>query len=209
MLQQLDDADDLEIPEPLAGPDHPMRLVTRQVAFEEGWSSGRAAKVAALFDSMAAEWSESHVNPTKAAPIRDALARSGLETGGHWLELGSGTGAGTRVLAEHDVDAIAVDLSAEMLANAPDLAPRVRGDASRLPFPDDSFDTLLMVNMLLFPSEVDRVLRPLGSVVWVNTLGDKTPIHLPPGDVIAALPGRWGGATANAGSGLWAVLSRL
>jgi len=62
--------------------------------------------------------------------------------------------------------------------------------------------------MLLFPGEVDRVLAPGGTVTWVNTLGDQTPIHLPPADVIEALPGVWEGVTANAGTGLWATLRR-
>lgn len=185
-----------------------MRLVTRQVAFEEGWSSGRAAKVAALFDSMAVEWSERHVDPIKAAPIRDALARGGVDVGGRWLELGSGTGAGTRVLHDRVEHVVALDLSAEMLANAPDLVPRVRADASRLPFPTASLDALLMVNMLLFPAEVDRVLAPGGAIVWINTLGDRTPIHLSPEDVIEALPGAWSGTAANSGMGFWAVLRR-
>ena len=43
----------------LAGPDHPMRKVTRQVAFEkDGWTKERAEKVAQLFDAMAAQWGE-------------------------------------------------------------------------------------------------------------------------------------------------------
>jgi hypothetical protein len=44
--------------------------------------------------------------------------------------------------------------------------------------------------------------------VWVNTLGDQTPIHLPPGDVERALPGDWNGVTARAGTGQWTVLRR-
>ena len=72
----------------------------------------------------------------------------------------------------------------------------------------DAFDAVLMVNMLLFPSEVDRVLAPDGVVVWVNTRGDQTPIHLPPDDVATALPGEWTGVTARAGAGLWATLRR-
>ena len=103
---------------------------------------------------------------------------------------------------------VAVDLSAQMLAHAPDLAPRVRADASVLPFGDNSFDAILLINMLLFPEELDRVLKPDGRLVWVNTLGDQTPIHLPPADVAEALPGAWDGVTARSGTGLWAVLSR-
>lgn len=95
-----------------------------------------------------------------------------------------------------------------MLANAPDLAPRVRSDASLLPFPDASFDAVLLINMLLFPAEIDRILRDGGSVLWVNTLGDQTPIHLPPADVLHALPGEWSGRTARAGTGFWVAARR-
>ena len=65
-----------------------------------------------------------------------------------------------------------------------------------------------MINMLLFPHEVDRVLRPDGVIVWVNTLGDQTPIHLPPDDVVAMLPGEWDGRTARAGTGFWLTARR-
>ncbi len=208
MLNELPDAADVAAPDPFAGPDHPMRKVTRQVAFEGGWSSGRATKVAELFDSMAADWSADHVDVVKAAPVRDALARGGVDLAGSWAELGSGTGAGTRVLHGQVERLVAVDLSAEMLAHAPDLAPRVRADASILPFGADSFDTVLLINMLLFPEEIDRILRPEGQLIWVNSLGDQTPIHLPPADVVDALPGSWSGVTAKAGTGLWAALSR-
>ncbi len=195
--------------EPFAGVDHPMRKVTRQVAFDGLWDQERASKISALFDSLAADWSQDHVDRTKAAPILDGLHRGGLPLAGRWLELGSGTGAGTRVLHGLVGGLVALDLSSEMLANAPgDLAPRVRGDASRLPFPDRTFDAVLMVNMLLFPAEVNRVLAAGGAILWVNTLGDQTPIHLPADDVVSALPGSWTGCTAAAGTGFWAALSR-
>jgi len=208
VLRELPDAEDVTAPEPFAGPDHPMRKVTRQVAFEEGWSPGRASKVAELFDSLAAGWAADHVSAERSAPIRDALHRGDVSTAGSWIELGSGTGAGTMVLSEAVDRLVAVDLSAEMLANAVDVAPRLRADAATLPFPDGSFDGALLVNMLLFPDEVARVLRPYGTLIWVNTLGDQTPIHLAPADVVAALPGSWSGVTARSGMGLWAALSR-
>lgn len=186
-----------------------MRKLTRQVAFDGAWDAARAQKVGDLFDSMAADWSTDHVDATKAAPIIDALERGTATTDGRWLELGSGTGAGTRVLSGQVGALVAFDLAGEMLAHAPgELAPRVRGDASVLPFGNDAFDTVMMVNMLLFPGEVDRVLTPGGTIVWVNTLGDQTPIHLPAADVADALPGSWVGVTANAGTGLWATLRR-
>ncbi len=186
-----------------------MRELTRALALGQPWTQGNADRVAAIFDSMAADWSTRNVDETKAAPVLDALDRGDVPVGGDWLELGSGTGAGIRLLSGVVGSLVATDLAAEMLRHAPaDLAPRVRADASTLPFRARSFHAVLMINMLLFPHEVDRILRPGGAVVWVNTLGDQTPIHLPPDDVVAALPGEWTGRTARAGTGFWLTARR-
>lgn len=209
MLEQLRDHRSAVDPEPFAGPDHPMRRLTRTVALGEGWTIEDATRVAALFDSMAAEWTSRNVDATKAAPVLDALERGDVPVAGRWLELGSGTGAGTRLLSGVVGSLVAMDLSSEMLRHAPaELAPRLQADASTLPFHDDAFDAVVMVNMLLFPLEVDRVLAPDGVIVWVNTLGDQTPIHLPAVDVMTALPGAWTGRTARAGSGFWLTARR-
>ncbi len=202
-LTQLPDHPDATDPEPFAGPDNPMRMMTRAKAFGESWQPSDSARVQEIFDAMAASWSETHVDPVKAAPVEDALTRGDLPLDGAWLEVGSGTGAGARILSGRVGSLVCSDLAAEMLRHAPDVAPRVRADASRLPFPNQSFDAILLINMLLFPSEVDRLLRPDGTVLWVNTLGDQTPIHLPPFDVLDALPGAWTGLTARAGTGFW------
>ena len=208
-LTELADDKDLQEPEPVGGPDHPMRNVTRQVAFEQGWSTGRAKKVAELFDGLADSWVARREDPVKLAPVVDGLERGQVNLDGRWLELGSGTGAGTVALRRYADQVTAADLSFEMLSNAPaELAPRVRADAMTLPFADDRFDGILMVNMLLFPDEVDRVLAPGGSLLWVNTLGDKTPIHLSGPDLLVALPGEWSGPTARSGSGFWAAVRR-
>jgi len=187
-----------------------MRKVTREVAFDGQWTPERATKVAELFDSMAEEWAARHCDRVRISPVADALERGGVNQLPRWLELGSGTGAGTSVIAHRLDSLVCCDLDREMLLNAPpDLAPQVQADASRLPFAADTFATVLMVNMILFPGEVDRVLGPGGKIVWVNTIGDQTPIHLPPDDVAAALPGEWRGVTARAGSGFWAVFERV
>ncbi len=209
MLERLADHPSTIDPEPFAGPDHPIRRRTRAVALGEPWTTDNARRMAELFDSMAAEWATRRVEDNKSAPVLDALERGDVPIDGDWLELGSGTGAGTRLLSGVVGSLVATDLSAQMLHHAPgDLAPRVRADASTLPFPTDSFDAVLMINMLLFPHEVDRVLRPHGTIVWINSLGDQTPIHLPPEDVLAALPGGWVGRTARAGTGFWLTARR-
>jgi SAM-dependent methyltransferase len=207
-LVELPDHPDYREPDPFAGPDHPMRRLTRATAFGEPWTAVDADRVAAVFDELAPEWSSRHVDPLKATPLLDAIARGGVPTDARWIELGSGTGAGCQTLDGRVDEHISLDLSFQMLAHAPDHSPRVQADSSQLPLADDTADVVLMINMILFPDEVDRILRSNGQVVWINTLGDQTPIHLPPADVAAALPGEWDGVTARAGVGLWAVLRR-
>ncbi len=205
-------------PDSGVGDDHPMRKVTRQVAFEQGWSSGRARKVADLFDGMAAEWDAPRSGPVRTAPVRDALARGGMRLDRRWLELGAGTGIGTRLFApavgEGGGSLVALDLALEMLRRSPSrVAPLVNGDASCLPFGDGLFGGVAMVNMLLFPDEIDRVVTTDGGqLLWVNTVGDRTPIHLSPKDFLAALPdseaGGWSAVWARSGTGFWVVATR-
>jgi len=209
MLLELTDHPSAIDPAPFAGPDHPMRRLTRSVALGEGWTTDDAVRVAELFDSLAAAWSARQVDDARSAPVLDALERGELPESGRWLEIGSGTGTGTRLLSDTARSLVALDLSGEMLRHAPaELAPRLQADASTLPFTDGSFIAVVMVNMLLFPAEVDRVLGPDGVIVWINTLGDQTPIHLPAPDVMTALPGDWTGRTARAGTGFWLTARR-
>jgi hypothetical protein len=88
------------------------------------------------------------------------------------------------------------------------VAPRVQADAAHLPLPSGVCDALVLVNMLLFPAEVDRVVAADGVVVWVNSLAERTPIHLPAEEVAAILPGGWTGVGSRAGGGSWCVLRR-
>ena len=186
-----------------------MRNVTRQVAFEPGgWTPERAGKVAELFDGLAPEWHTKDI-PGREDALLDALERGGPFADGPALEAGSGIGLFTGTIASRLGGVVACDLSFEMLLRAPAvLAPRCLADGARLPFADNTFVTVVLVNMLLFPAETDRVLEARGKLVWVNTIGDATPIHLPAEDVARALPGAWDGVHAEAGWGTWAVLQR-
>jgi SAM-dependent methyltransferase len=187
--------------------DHPMRMVTNEMAAGAPFGAAQAAAVRSLFDSMAEGW-HSHDVPERLVALEDALERAELP-GGVLVELGAGTGIGTRVITRfRPVDA-AIDLSAGMLAQAPPgMAPWTRADASCLPLADHSVDVLVLLNMLLFPAEVDRVLAAGGSLVWVNTVGEATPIHLSAEAVVEALPGGWHADASRAGSGTWCVVRR-
>jgi len=188
--------------------DHPMRKVARQVAFEpSGWTGERKAKVENLFDDLAPEW-HTRDHPYRTQPLIDAFERGGPITPGVCLELGSGTGIATPWLTPRFAVVMAAELSANMIELAPEAGSRVRADGSCLPLRDHCVDAAVLVNMFLFPAELDRVLAPDGALVWVNTSGDMTPIYLPADEVDAALPGEWDGVAAEAGWGTWAVLRR-
>jgi len=185
-----------------------MRRVTRQVAFDGKWDAERAQKVADLFTSMSHDWTESHQGHGRYDGLADALDRGDVGTG-RVVELGSGTGLGTRLLAQRFDHVTALDLSPGMLRNAPaELGSRVQGDSATLPIRNDAVDILVLVNMLLFPAEVDRVLAGAGRVVWFNTSGERTPIHLTAEEVLTALPGDWSGRASRAGTGTWLVAHR-
>ena len=192
----------------VGGPDHPMRWVTADTAFApETWTAERAGKVGELFDSLAPTWKERD-GPERHASLLDAFARGGPFPPGPCIEVGSGAGIATPVLVERLRDVVAIDLSLEMLALAGPESPRVRADCAVLPIRSRAVAVVALINMFLFPAEVDRVLAPDGVLLWVSTLGDATPIYLAPDDVMRALPGDWDGITADAGWGTWLVAGR-
>jgi len=208
VLTELPDAPGASSRPDAGGSEHRMRTLTRQVAFDRVWSPQDAAFVAELFGSMAAGWTESHDLAGRYEPLVDALTRCEL-AGGVCVELGSGTGLGTRHLVDRFDAVVAVDLALDMLRHAPvNSASRLQGDSSRLPLRNGAADVVVLVNMLLFPVEIDRILSPGGSLVWVNTMAELTPIHLSAEEVHDALPGEWAVVHSRAGSGLWATAVR-
>lgn len=197
----------------LGSPDHPMRIMTRRAAGLDpgGWDDGARAEVAGYFDSLAPEW-HTRTSPERDAVVNDALARGlphHVGVGGVCVELGSGIGAYTPVLVLRWRQVLAVELSLEMLVRAPrDVGHRLLADGAQLPLVSGTASAAVLVNCFLFPAEVDRVLAPGGVVVWVNSSGAETPIHLPVDDVVGALPGQWEGVHSAAGVGIWSVLWR-
>jgi len=194
------------------GRDHPMRLVTRRAAGLDpgGWTSELRNDVRKYFDDLAPEW-QARDTTTRVAIVRDALSR-GLRPAasrGLAIEIGSGTGSYSGLIADRFSAVVAVDLSLAMLRLAPERpAHRVQADGARLPLRDSSAAGIVLINAFLFPSEAARVLTPDGELVWVNSSGEQTPIYLSPDDLLARLPGRWTGVASRAGQGHWCVVRR-
>lgn len=190
-----------------------IQSLTRDLAFDpDGWTPERFDRIRQLFDGLAPEW-HTRENEDRRRPLRDALARGGLEREALCLEVGSGTGWQTPSLLEHFGHVVSVDLSTRMLA----LSPRepgvalVRADASRLPVRGGTVDVIVCVNAYLFPIEYARVMSRSGRIVFVSVSGEQTPIYLSPADVLAAMEGALGpcdGVTSRVGYGIWTVIRR-
>jgi SAM-dependent methyltransferase len=200
-------------PSGLGSPDHPMRVMTRRAAglVDPPWDDAARSEVSAFFDQLAPDWH------TRTSPQRDAVVTDALDRGlaaldapaGICIELGSGIGAYTPMLAARWDPVLAVEISLEMLRLAPaDVGSRVLADGARLPVPDGTAAAVVLVNCFLFPDEAARVLRRDGLVVWVNSSGAETPIHLSADEVVTALPGTWEGVRSTAGVGQWCALRR-
>jgi ubiquinone/menaquinone biosynthesis C-methylase UbiE len=106
-------------------------------------------------------------SPSVLAPLREALAGA---LGPALLDVGGGTGNYAAALAGEGWQPVVLDRSREMLEHA--AAKRletVRGEATELPFAEQSFDAVMLVSMLHHVgergqalAEARRVLRPDG-----------------------------------------------
>jgi SAM-dependent methyltransferase len=134
----------------------------------------------ALFDPFAAayeEWFATRLGAFVDRRERELLLRLlCLQPGERVLEVGSGTGHFTRVMARSGARCVGIDPSAEMLRVAAELAGAneayVRGQGESLPFADRAFDALLCMTTLEFVHDVEatvreaaRVTRPGGRLV--------------------------------------------
>ena len=172
------------------------RFVTTTVVRVPGsWRLFRRP-VASMFDRLAQEW-----DATRAAPGRMRVIRAALEridpAPARVLDLGTGTGAAARIAAElwPSAEVVGVDVSSGMVEEARRLASSDReryevADSAHLPFADGSFDVVSLNNMIPFFDELGRVTAPGGHVAIAFSLGDRTPIYVPPERVVAELSRR-------------------
>jgi len=184
-----------------------MRAVTQETAFRsESWTSQRAKEVMEFFDEIAPGWNE-RIPAEEAAGILDALERGDVSHDGLCLEIGAGTGRATGHLAHWFDQAVATDISLEMLKQL-HVAPTFMADGAYLPCRDNIADAVVLANMFLFPDEVKRVLKPTGLLIWYNNVGEHTPIHLSDDQLLESLGDGWHGTASKWGHATWCVLRR-
>jgi SAM-dependent methyltransferase len=181
------------------------------VADTSCWTPELAKFTTQVFDAMAENWVDER-GGYRAAPLVDALDRGCPPSIGRCLEIGSGTGVLTPYLRELWGDIVCVDLSMEMMSRQR-IGRQVQADASRLPFPEGSFDVIVIGDAPLFATEMVRVLAPRGTLVWSNALGQGAPYYVPAVDlwdalVRAAPHSKWSAVESEALWGSWVVFGR-
>ncbi|OYR54662.1 class I SAM-dependent methyltransferase [Halorubrum halodurans] len=96
-----------------------------------------------------------------------------IDDGHRVLEVACGTGRFTTMLADQGADIVGLDISREMLeqgresaaeADVSDAVEFLRGDASRLPFPDDHFDSVVAMRFFHLMDEPLEFMRELHRV---------------------------------------------
>lgn len=189
-----------------------MRIMTRRIAGLEpgGWDRESERLVAELFDGLAPEW-HTRISPERTAVVEDALRRGldpVLQISELAIEIGSGIGTYSGLLSSRFGAVLSVEISWEMLARAGETSFRIQGDGGLLPVRDGAADAVVLINAFLFPVEMARVLKPRGVLLWVNSSGEETPIHLSVAEVVTALPFNVEGVESRAGAGTWGALVR-
>lgn len=135
-------------------------------------------EVASMFDHVAARYdlmnsllSVGQVHLWRRAAVAAVDAKPGTKV----LDLAAGTGTSAAALAAEGADVVACDLSPGMIAEGRRRFPHlefVQGDATALPFPDETFDAVTISfglrNVVDVPAalrEMLRVTRPGGKLV--------------------------------------------
>jgi SAM-dependent methyltransferase len=151
----------------------------------------------AMFDRIAPTWtamrSQDAMEPLTAA--LEVLAEPPRRV----LDLGTGTGIAAFAVARRFPGAavLGVDVASRMIDEArrmtpADLADRVRfavADAARMQ-EKESFDLVVLANMIPFFDELERLVGPGGHVLFTFSRGAETPIYVPPERLRAELERR-------------------
>ncbi len=145
------------------------------------------------YDEAAANRLEAvYLGPDVVAQREDTLGKLNIVNGEHVLDIGSGPGFLCEALADHTGptgSVVGVDISEQMVARASARANQSwlryeQADATKLPFPDASFDVVVSTQVAeyvpdidTFCTEVARVLKPNGRGIILATDWDAVCWH--------------------------------
>jgi SAM-dependent methyltransferase len=146
-----------------------------------------------LWGARARDWAD--LMEARMTPVYEAvLARSGVGSGAHLLDVGCGAGTTAQVAAASGVRASGIDAAEAMIAVARERHPQSDfhvGDMEALPFADATFDVVTGFNAFQYAAnpvvalaEAARVTRA-GGLVAITTWG--TPEGMPAAAMVAAL----------------------
>jgi ubiquinone/menaquinone biosynthesis C-methylase UbiE len=138
-------------------------------------SQNKSSEIA-FFDSHGASNAYDVFSPATNERLMDIVVRlSGLPKGARIADLGCGSGVFSNVLRRRGYDCVGVDLSPTLIRIAREKFSGIEfieGDIEHLPFPDASFDGVLLGGVLHHftersrcAAEVMRILRPGGKFV--------------------------------------------
>jgi malonyl-CoA O-methyltransferase len=157
------------------------RTISRLVTYAPWLWGLMRGPVQRFWDRAARGW-DANETPNRTHALQEALDQLGEPR--RILEIGAGTGSGAAILKARFPEAAVtgVDLSPEMVRIAQAKVPGVTfepADASRLPFPDGSFDLVTQNNVPVYFSELARVTASGGRILVTSTFGPATPYYTP------------------------------
>jgi len=143
------------------------------------------------FDRRAGSYESGFTSRWRDPVQRGSLAELDLRAADRVLDVGCGTGAGSRAAAATAANVVGIDLSPEMIRQAVGLAAGIENvrfevaDAERLPFGDREFTAVLCSNALHhYPdparavAEMARVLAPGGRLVVGDECADLVTVRI-------------------------------
>ncbi|CAA9526611.1 MAG: hypothetical protein AVDCRST_MAG79-564 [uncultured Thermoleophilia bacterium] len=200
---------------------HPFRLLTRlEVALPVARPLTRRL-ARRRFDALAPTWDRirgGHPDSTLALEAAlHAIRAVDPRPPRRILDVGTGTGQAAFVLRDlfPDAEIDAIDTAPAMIetARAKPGADGIRfavADGAHLPFPDATFDLVVLLCVQPFATELGRVVRPGGWVLFAYAMGPTTPIYFAPGTLASALrrAGFEPATHGRTGPGEWTVARR-
>jgi SAM-dependent methyltransferase len=130
----------------------------------------QAEDVAEAYDDKRFSKGGRLINDREKTAVMDALAPVEDKK---ILEIACGTGRFTALLAERGADIVGLDISGPMLqqgreraqsAGVDDSLEYMRGDAGRLPFPDDHFDAVFAMRFFHLADDPERFMEEIARV---------------------------------------------